>query len=85
MTLPKFNDLLQNSRKPSVVINANNNQRLAVYGELYSNYIEFNSISPHLINAVIAIEDNRFYSHPSKTPVVEVVDYPCRYPEPLLL
>ena len=38
--------------------------RLAVYGELYSNYIEFNSISPHLINAVIAIEDNRFYSHP---------------------
>ena len=64
MTLPKFNDLLQNSRKPSVVINANNNQRLAVYGELYSNYIEFNSISPHLINAVIAIEDNRFYSHP---------------------
>ena len=64
MTLPKFNDLLQNSRKPSVVINANNNQRLAVYGELYSNYIEYNSISPHLINAVIAIEDNRFYSHP---------------------
>jgi len=62
--LPNLNDLSQNSRRPSVVIHANNDARLAVYGELYSNYIEFNSISPHLINAVIAIEDNRFYSHP---------------------
>jgi len=62
--LPNLNDLSQKSRKPSVVINANNDARLAVYGELYSNYIEFNSISPNLINAVIAIEDNRFYSHP---------------------
>ena len=62
--MPNLNDLSQKSRKPSVVINANNDARLAVYGELYSNYIEFNSISPHLINAVIAIEDNRFYSHP---------------------
>lgn len=62
--MPNLNDLSQKSRKPSVVINANNDARLAVYGELYSNFIEFNSISPHLINAVIAIEDNRFYSHP---------------------
>ena len=62
--MPNLNDLSQNSRRPSVVIHANNDARLAVYGELYSNYIEFNSISPHLINAVIAIEDNRFYSHP---------------------
>lgn len=62
--MPNLNDLSQKSRKPSVVINANNDARLAVYGELYSNYIEFNSISPNLINAVIAIEDNRFYSHP---------------------
>ena len=62
--MPNLRDLSQKSRKPSVVINANNDVRLAVYGELYSNYIEFNSISSHLINAVIAIEDNRFYSHP---------------------
>jgi penicillin-binding protein 1A len=26
--------------------------------------VEFKNISPYLINAVIAIEDNRFYSHP---------------------
>ena len=63
-TLPNFNDLSQNSRKASVVINANNDTRLAVYGELYSNYIEYQYISPHLISAVIAIEDSRFYSHP---------------------
>jgi len=64
ITLPNFNELSQNQRKPSVVINANNNSRLAVYGELYSSYVEFKNISPYLINAVIAIEDNRFYSHP---------------------
>ena len=64
MTLPKFNDLSQNSRNPSVVINDNNDTRLAVYGELYSKYIEYKYISSHLINAVIAIEDSRFYAHP---------------------
>jgi len=64
VTLPKFNDLSQNSRNPSVVINDNNDTRLAVYGELYSKYIEYKYISSHLINAVIAIEDSRFYAHP---------------------
>ena len=30
---------------------------------MYSKFIEYEEISPNLIKAVIAMEDNRFYSH----------------------
>ena len=30
---------------------------------MYSKFIEYDEISPNLIKAVIAMEDNRFYSH----------------------
>ncbi|MBH87799.1 MAG: penicillin-binding protein [Pelagibacterales bacterium] len=30
---------------------------------MYSSYVNYTEISPNLINALIAIEDNRFYSH----------------------
>lgn len=53
----------KNKREPSVEVYSNDNSRIAVYGEKYSSYVNYESISPHLINAVIAIEDNRFYSH----------------------
>jgi penicillin-binding protein 1A len=63
LTLPDFKNVSQNLRNPSVVVNANNDSRIAVYGELYSSFIGYEKISPHLINAVIAMEDNKFYSH----------------------
>jgi len=37
---------------------------LAIYGQLYSSFVAYENISPNLINAVVSIEDNRFYSHP---------------------
>ena len=58
-----FQSISQNSRKPSVVVNASNEERIAVYGEMYSTFIEYDNISSNLINATIAMEDNRFYSH----------------------
>ncbi|MBA36234.1 MAG: hypothetical protein CMJ10_00355, partial [Pelagibacterales bacterium] len=63
LTLPKFKDISQNSRDASVEVYSNNNSRIAVYGEKYSSYVNYEQLSPHLINAVIAVEDNRFYSH----------------------
>lgn len=63
ISLPNFQNISQNSRKPSVVVNASDDSRIAVYGELYSSFIKYENISPNLVNAVIAMEDNRFFSH----------------------
>ena len=63
ITLPELQTISKNSRNPSVVVNASNGERIAVYGEMYSTYIEHDEISPNLIKAVIALEDKRFYSH----------------------
>ena len=63
ITLPDLQTISKNSRNPSVVVNASNGERIAVYGEMYSTYIEHDEISPNLIKAVIALEDKRFYSH----------------------
>ena len=63
ISLPNFQNISQNYRKPSVVVNASDDSRIAVYGELYSSFIKYENISPNLVNAVIAMEDNRFFSH----------------------
>ena len=63
VTLPDLQTISKNSRNPSAVVNASNGERIAVYGEMYSKFIEYEEISPNLIKAVIAMEDNRFYSH----------------------
>ena len=63
VTLPDLQTISKNSRNPSALVNANNGERIAVYGEMYSTFIEYDEISPNLIKAVIAMEDNRFYSH----------------------
>ncbi len=63
ITLPDLQTISKNSRNPSALVNANNGERIAVYGEMYSTFIEYDEISPNLIKAVIAMEDNRFYSH----------------------
>ena len=63
ITLPDLQTISKNSRNPSAVVNASNGERIAVYGEMYSTYIEHDEISPNLIKAVIALEDKRFYSH----------------------
>ena len=63
LTLPDFKDLSQNKRNPSVQVYSNDNSLIAVYGEMYSSFVNYEGISPNIINALIAIEDNRFYSH----------------------
>ena len=63
LTLPGLEDISHNKRNPSVEVYADDNSRIAVYGEMYSSYVNYTEISPNFINALIAIEDNRFYSH----------------------
>ncbi|MFD2205089.1 transglycosylase domain-containing protein [Kiloniella antarctica] len=61
--LPDVGNLDQISRRPSVTLMSNDGIRLASYGDVYGEVLEVNEMSPYLPQAIIAIEDRRFYDH----------------------
>ena len=62
LDLPNPNDLASD-RRPGVAIVAQDGTVLANYGELHGETLHFDDLPPHLIDAVIATEDRRFFDH----------------------
>jgi len=60
--LPNPNELV-NDRRPGVSIVAEDGTVLANYGELHGEALHFDDFPPHLIDAVVSIEDRRFFDH----------------------
>ena len=48
--------------QPSILISSDG-KRLAVYKPMNREWVRLNQVSPHVINALIATEDHRFYRH----------------------
>ena len=61
--LPTIDKALEVSRRPSITILANDGSRLARFGDLVGKKVYVKDLPSHLINAIIATEDRRFYSH----------------------
>ncbi len=61
--LPSIDHLTQDTRRPNITILAANGSVLAAYGELHGNRIAASDLPPHVIEAVTAIEDRRFFIH----------------------
>ncbi len=61
--LPSLSDLESKNGKQIVQINYSNDDRITNRGEIYLSETNFYELPPHLINAVIATEDRRFFSH----------------------
>ena len=60
---PSVDDLLQaRTAQPSLVLSANGKQ-LTAFNRAQQERIDLAQISPHVINALIATEDRRFYEH----------------------
>jgi len=59
----ELDDISLNARQPSIIIRDVDSNLLASYGDLYSGYVPLKDISENLVNAVISIEDHRFYEH----------------------
>nr|WP_238482452.1 transglycosylase domain-containing protein [Noviherbaspirillum aridicola] len=57
---------------PSVLVSADG-KRLATYNRLNREWVPLEKISPHVINALIATEDHRFYQHFGIEPLRMVV------------
>ena len=61
--LPDITKLQQSERRPSITILAKDGTKLATYGDLHGQMVDIKKLPPHVIHALLAIEDRRFYSH----------------------
>ncbi len=67
--LPSITKEATFEKKPSIIVKAADGSTLTRYGEVVGNSVTIQDISPHLVNAVLAIEDRRFYYHFGIDPV----------------
>ena len=64
LTLPVSRDLVLEPTRPSLLLEAADGQAFASRGTLKGRPVTMDSLPPHLVHAVLAIEDRRFYDHP---------------------
>ncbi len=62
--LPQIDRLAVEGRRPGVVLVAVDGTRLASFGDNYGARRDVSELPSHLPQAVVAIEDRRFYNHP---------------------
>ncbi len=67
--LPDINEVAMPQRRPAMTMTAADGSDLARYGDLAGEPVNVSDLPPHLIQAVLAIEDRRFYSHPGIDPI----------------
>ena len=61
--LPNLDDMDGVSRAPNVTIVSDDGTKLASFGGIYGELVGIASLPPYLPQAVIAVEDRRFYDH----------------------
>jgi penicillin-binding protein 1A len=61
--LPDLDEALQTERRPSVSILAQDGSELYRAGDLVGETVALDALPQHLVQAVLATEDRRFYSH----------------------
>ncbi len=63
LTLPDIHQITQAPRRPSVTLEADDGTVFARYGDLYGEHVSLQDVPKTLPEAIISIEDRRFYSH----------------------
>jgi len=63
LDLPDISKVAQFERRASVTVLAADGTEFARFGDLHGTTLGVKDLPPHLVNAVLAIEDRRFYSH----------------------
>lgn len=63
VTMPDIQTAIKQTRQPSTLIIAENGNDINKFGNIYADIIYPDKLPKNLTNAIIAIEDRRFYSH----------------------
>jgi penicillin-binding protein 1A len=61
--LPDIHQVTQPPRRPSVTVEADDGTVFARYGDLVGDHVNLANLPPYVPQAIIAIEDRRFYHH----------------------
>ncbi len=61
--LPDADQLMISSRKPGVTIQAQDGTVIGTYGDLFEEMVKLSDLPPYVPQALMAVEDRRFYSH----------------------
>ncbi|MEB3703165.1 PBP1A family penicillin-binding protein [Candidatus Bealeia paramacronuclearis] len=61
--LPNLDQISMTPRKPSITLVSHDGTRIATYGDLHGRAVKVDELPPHVVQALMAIEDRRFYSH----------------------
>ncbi|MCC7259538.1 MAG: transglycosylase domain-containing protein, partial [Alphaproteobacteria bacterium] len=61
--LPDIDTLGKSEKQPAITVLSEDGETIATYGDIYGQYLSVSEMPPHLIEAVIATEDRRFYDH----------------------
>ena len=68
-TLPDVSKLGADRRNPTITLVAANGSVLETRGDIFGQVLDYDDLPVHLINALIATEDRRFYRHHGVDPV----------------
>jgi len=62
--MPSISDIETSFKESSIIYDREGNQLYTIYGwDENRQYVPYNQISPHIINALVAMEDQRFFSN----------------------
>lgn len=63
LDLPDIQQIAHAPRRPSITLEADDGSVFARYGDLYGEHMSLEDLPPYAPEALISIEDRRFYSH----------------------
>ncbi len=61
--MPDISQITQPQRRPAITLLADDGTVFKRYGDLAGHYVTIRDVPPHLVQAILAIEDRRFYDH----------------------
>jgi len=67
--LPSITESASFDRKNSIIVKASNGTIIGRYGDLVGDKVTIETVPEHLVQAVLSIEDRRFYYHPGLDPL----------------
>ena len=67
--LPSIDKVNAPPRKPSVTVTAIDGSVIATYGDLFAGPVHINDLPDHLVKAIMAAEDHRFFEHSGVDPI----------------
>ncbi|MEE2996753.1 MAG: PBP1A family penicillin-binding protein [Pseudomonadota bacterium] len=67
--LPDIDKLKAPTRRASITITDTSGREIVTYGDLYGEPLDVADVPPHLVQAILAIEDRRFFEHGGFDPV----------------